>query len=484
MQLKEEFRQSMLRLLGEAQGNALIDALQLPASTSVRINPHKSSLTDPLEGYDKDGAVAWCKTGAYLASRPSFSLNPLLHAGCFYVQDASSMVYDRLATIATDFLTDKGIRISTSSPLKVLDLCAAPGGKTTAMLGSLPDDTVMCSNEYVAQRASILKENILKWGAPDCIVTNSPANRFSTLECFDIVAVDAPCSGEGMMRKEEIAVTQWSEGLIEQCARLQREILDNAIGALKPGGILIYSTCTFNDTENEKNVQYLIERHGLTPIPTGLEGLEGILPALDPATRGLRFMPHSTRGEGLFAAMLTKPGDITSTFTPALPTTSPKKKKGKEKGSDIIPREATDMMARLLLNPGKYRFISHGEYITAMTPEGARLADTLTAAGVKIIQAGTPTAELKGGKYVAHPLLPLGTIFRQGSMPGTELTTDDALRFLRRDAITLPADTPKGLVTVTYHGVPLGMVKNIGTRANNLWPAPWKLRSAVLDPLS
>ena len=250
----------MISLLLGADAPAFLEAMQQTPSVSIKLNRRKT--TDvAATGYDGTEAVRWCRSGYYLPQRPLFTYNPLLHAGVFYVQDASSMIYETIAERIVPMALDTG------SPLRVLDLCAAPGGKTTSLINALPDGSMVVANEFIGNRASILKENLLKWGYPDIMITNSPTSRFTDMgEIFDIVAVDAPCSGEGMMRKDETAVTQWNEGLQRQCASLQREILTDAFKALKPGGFLIYSTCTFNRLENEENVNFLVEDLGMVTV--------------------------------------------------------------------------------------------------------------------------------------------------------------------------------------------------------------------------
>lgn len=209
------------------------------------------------------------------------------------------MIHETLVKGIVDSLPD--------SPI-VLDLCAAPGGKTTSAINALPDSALVLANEVMPKRAAILRENLLKWGFPGVAVSNNQTKAFADRELFDLVIVDAPCSGEGMMRKEPEAAAQWSRGLVAQCAALQREILTDAVNALRPGGFLIYSTCTFNVHENEENLRFAAETFGLEPILTGLAWRGRIAPEATGSLPALRFMPHLTRGEGLFAAMLRKPG--------------------------------------------------------------------------------------------------------------------------------------------------------------------------------
>ncbi len=413
--LPEGFIGNMNSILGESATD-LFEALEKKPEVSIKLNSRKLADADST-GYQGLSSVPWCDNGYYLPERPVFTLNPLMHAGAFYVQDASSMIYETIARKILPMATDTGF------PLRVLDLCAAPGGKTTSLINALPDGTLVVANEIMPKRAAVLRENLIKWGYPDFIVTNAPTAAFTRFaESFDIVAVDAPCSGEGMMRKEEEAALQWSPGLIESCASLQREILHNAFKVLKPGGFLIYSTCTFNRQENEDNVAMLVEKLGMQPLDLGLAGEFGIGEAIGSPYPALRFMPHITRGEGLFVAVLRKEGD----FPPA----SRKK-------------------------------------ITA---------DALSKY-IKIIADGIPETITKGRDIIPAPEYVFSVNADLSSFESFEADEETAIRFLRHEALQLPSGFGKGIVTVRYRGIPLGFVKNLGNRANNLYPQEWRIRN-------
>lgn len=395
---------------------AFAEAMLLPPAISLKINRRK--LSDVAEaGYGDLEPVAWCRSGFYLDERPNFTLNPLLHAGAFYVQDASSMVYEEIVRnlVAQGSLPQRAA---------VLDLCAAPGGKSTSIINALPDGAFLLANEFVPQRATILKENLLKWGYPDIMVTNSPTSRIAALgESFHLVAVDAPCSGEGMMRKDPKAVEQWSPSLVRQCAALQRDILADAVNALLPGGFLIYSTCTFNRSEDEDQLLWLRDEMGLEVLESLPANEFGILGSVVPDVRALRFMPHATRGEGLFVALLRKPGELPSDRDPKLP---------------------------------------------------ARIK-----AKAKVILDGIPQTIAKGKVEIPASESVLATDFDKASYPMAEVDRETALRYLRHEAITLACNMPRGYVVISYEGHPLGLVKNIGNRANNLYPAAWRIRQQV-----
>lgn len=457
--LPEEFKAQIRSEIGDKDSEILFSALCGQPETSLRLNVRKPLKSLPYTGGKN---VEWCESGYYLAERPNFTLNPLLHAGAFYVQDASSMVYE---TIVKSLFQDSAVR--------VCDLCAAPGGKTTAILNALPDGSVMLANEFTSSRANILAENLCKYGYPETVVTNCDTSRLSKMKgYFDLVAVDAPCSGEGMMRKDETARKQWSEGLVKQCAALQKEILENAVEMISPGGYLIYSTCTFNTTEDEVNAKWLAETFGLESINTGFAGKYGIQGEVKGNIPCLRFMPGFTRGEGLFLTVFRKPNDTTESIRRT-------KDKKKNKGKDKIDQRITTLAQTWI--DGNFEIINHDGHLLALTPATAELLDSIPK-GIRIISAGVEIGELKG-----KDLIPAHSLAMSKAMghpfPEVELSKEDALRYLAREAILLPEDTPKGYVTATFDGYPLGFLKNIGNRSNNLYPQEYRIRN-LISPLT
>lgn len=456
--LPKGFKTLMKQEIGENRAEILFSALCGEPETSLRINTRKTPSSLPYPNMSK---VEWCESGLRLPERPSFTYNPLLHAGVFYVQDASSMVYETIVK-----------SLSAGTPMAVCDLCAAPGGKTTAILNALPDGSVMLANEFSPSRAGILKENLCKYGYPDVIVTNTDTSRLASLrDRFNLVAVDAPCSGEGMMRKDETARNQWSEGLIKQCSSLQREILENAIEMIAPGGFLIYSTCTFNTAEDEDNAAWISKTFNLLPIDTGLAGKYGIQPQINGDIPCLRFMPGFTQGEGLFITVFKKIGENSSGMHH-----SKSRKKGKKESKDKIdPRLLSTAKSWVT---GEYEIISHDGHLLALSPATAALLDSIPK-GVRIMTAGIEVGEIKGKDLIpAHSLAM--SIALAHPFPEIELTLEDALRFLSREAIILPSDAPKGYLTVMYQGYPLGFIKNLGNRSNNLYPSEYRIRTKII----
>ncbi len=471
---------------GFAPFRDLAEALENTApSVAVRLNPRKPGAAVPAGSRP----VAWHPAAYHLADRPEFTLDPAMHQGAYYVQDASSMF---VAEIVRQLLPDL------PRHPRVLDLCAAPGGKSTAIADCLADGSLLVSNEYDFRRAEILKENIIKWGYAWSVVCRGDTSRFRKLpDFFDLVVVDAPCSGEGMMRKDAKAREQWSPALVRQCAALQSEILDNAAATLRPGGFLVYSTCTFNTRENELQTARLVAE-GFEPVAIRLPEGSPIVSALPsvgsdnenlftiPAGSGatmpsLRFLPGLVEGEGYTVAVLRKPAGA------ATPCRPPKKSKGAKTkvgaGAAKLPEKELLKCVDAALDP-RFETLKSGEI--AAIP-GAIHADYLDlAAHLDIAHAGIAVAEPKGRDLVPTQSLAMAatTAANRGGgfpYPAVEVDTATALDYLRRQAITLAADAPRGYALLLHRPspeaapLPLGFVKNLGNRANNLYPAPWRI---------
>ena len=412
MQLPEDFIRETKQLMGAERFSRYMEAFDEEAPVSIRLNPQ--TLGDGSSLFDNNSAsmsqtkknrpqmfeqVPWCKEGYYLEGRPQFTFDPLFHAGCYYVQEAASMFIVHV------------LRQYVHETVEGLDMCAAPGGKSTAMLSVLPEGSTLVSNEPIPTRAQILLENITKWGAKNCIVTNNYPRDFKKAKAkFDLILCDVPCSGEGMFRKDPATIGEWSLQNVEKCWRLQREIVADAWECLNPGGILIYSTCTFNIKENEENVRWIIDTYEAEPIDIPTEPSWGITGSLleDFDAPVYRFIPGITRSEGLFVCVLRKSGEW-------------KVESGK----------------RILKN-----------------------------------KLSSPLKELSAAEQFSFLFPP--------SSFHIDLSYAEALKYLRGEALVLPPDTPRGLITVTYNGLSLGPVKNIGNRANNLYPKPWRIKTTHL----
>ena len=284
MNLPEAFIEQLQGLLPD-EWEALTEAITTTEpSVAVRVNGMRG--VGVPEGVRR---VPWCEQGFYLANRPSFTFDPDWHAGRYYVQDASSMFIAHV------------IKHMVQEPVRYLDLCAAPGGKSTAAIQALPPQSLVVANEIVPPRARVLADNVIRWGHPRCVVTsNAPAQIGKLTRFFDVIAADVPCSGEGMMRKDDESVSQWTPALVEQCAQRQREILTDVWNALRPGGLLIYSTCTYNRQENEEMADFIVNELGATSLEVPVEAEWNIHPAIGSDYHCYRFMPHRVDGEGLF----------------------------------------------------------------------------------------------------------------------------------------------------------------------------------------
>lgn len=453
MELNGEFVRQMERLLPDEAG-LLMDALEAAPEVSVRLNVKKAAGLSVAGGE----RVPWCGEGYYLPSRPPFTFDPLLHAGVYYVQDASSMFIGRVLR-----------RLTGETPVAYLDLCAAPGGKTTAAIDALPEGSLVVCNEIDRTRAQILRENIVKWGSPNCVVANDGAAAFGKLKgFFDIVAADMPCSGEGMFRKDEEAVRQWSPGLVADCAARQAEIASAVWDALRPGGLFVYSTCTFNREENEKMADYVADRLGAEPVEVATDPAWRIRPGIGTAKPCYRFMPHSTRGEGLFVAVLRKSGDAPSRGT--------EKRAGKNVKKLSVPSSCRDF----LLSADRFELSADGDGEVTALPLAHLAKIRQIEQFAKVIHRGVHLATVKGKNVVPAHALALSSELRADAFPSADVDYRQAVAFLRGEAVSLPHGAPLGHTLVRYRGYPLGFVKNLGSRSNNCYPKEWRIRSAFV----
>ncbi|MEG2066982.1 MAG: rRNA cytosine-C5-methyltransferase [Tannerellaceae bacterium] len=428
-------------------------ALQEDAPVSIRINRAKGTAEPVAE------RVKWCDTGYYLPERLSFTFDPLLHAGAYYVQEASSM-----------FL-EQAVRTYVKEAVCCLDLCAAPGGKSTHLLSLLPEGSLLVSNEVIRSRSNILAENITKWGMPGSIVTNNDPEEIGALRhLFDVIVTDVPCSGEGMFRKDTDSTGEWSVANVNLCAGRQRRILHDVWGALKPGGLLVYSTCTYNTEEDEENIHYIIEELGAEALPIPLQPEWQVSGALKHTHPVCRFFPHRTKGEGFFLAVLRKvDGD--------LEVLKSKQKSKKEKSQ--TPLSVPTVAHTWLREPKQFNIEMRGESVQAF-PTAWLEAYRLIAEQLRIVSAGIRLGEMKGKDLLPAHALALSTVMNRKVFSSVELSWAEAIQYLKKEALLLSEETKKGYVLVCYRGYPLGFVKHLGNRANNLYPAEWRIRSGYL----
>ena len=367
------------------------------ASVSIRLNPFK--------GLDGPGGtpVPWSPYGRILESRPQFILDPLMHAGCYYVQDSSAMFVGHVFRRELQ-------RLGVKTGLRVLDLCAAPGGKTTDLAASLReacgDGFTLVSNEVMKARASVLCDNVAVWGDPAVTVTSvDPAVIGRTLPgFFDVIVADVPCSGEGMFRKDPRAREEWSPAVVELCAARQKRILADVWPALREGGILIYSTCTYEDAENDANLRWAASELGGELLPP-------------------------EEGFGSSGVRTTDCGNLL-------------------RGGEV---------------PGE------GQWVGALRKTAAAASSRAGIEALRPLRSGIPAPVQKGRDLIPNPDEALGIFFDKSSYPCVEVDLKTALHFLHRDSLSLP-DAPRGYNVIMYQGHPLGFVKNLGNRCNNLHP--------------
>ena len=355
-----------------------------------------------------------------------------------------------------------------------MDLCAAPGGKSTLLRAALPDDCVLYSNEPDRRRANILMENIQKQGHPNVIVTNNYAIDYQRTGLnFDLIVCDVPCSGEGMFRKDYGAIDEWSLQNVMKCAALQRSIIEDIWPCLNEGGVMVYSTCTFNLHEDEENVKWICETLGAELIPIEIKDEWNITGSL---LKGwdkpvYRFIPGTTKGEGLFMAVLKKKEER------PLPPPSPverepeSERKSTFKGKTEGINESARGRIGSLPTEGSSMLIT-SEYVQSGGRGRSRRSSLL-----RVLSDGHPVGTQKGRNIIPAHAEALLINLPKDKYPFAELSKEDALKYLHHEAIVLDADVPKGFVVVTYQGHPLGFVKNIGNRANNLYPQEWKIRN-------
>ena len=418
-------------------------ALNDAPSLSVRAN-------DKMTYTPSDERVIWCESGFYLRERPLFTADPFFHAGIYYVQEASSMF---LVEIVKQFFLDAE---------RVLDLCAAPGGKSTLLAQTLPEKSLLVSNEIIRQRANILAENMIKWGNPNVVITNNKPSDFAVLSgFFDAMVVDAPCSGEGMFRKDAQAIAEWSEQNVEMCAKRQREILTDVWSALKTNGILVYSTCTYNCEENEKNVRWICEELDAEFLKINLKGNNQIT-AND---YGYRFYPHKTRGEGFFIAVLRKKQE-TSNFKIS------KKELGKK--TTILYKENLPFR---LKNQVEFIILQENEKVKAY-PANKKDDFALLNNNLKVVHSGICLGEIKGRDFIPDISVALSKSLDLSLADKVEINYETAISYLKRENIFLENEK-KGYLLVTYKNQPLGWVKNLGNRCNNLYPQEWRIRMNI-----
>jgi 16S rRNA C967 or C1407 C5-methylase (RsmB/RsmF family)/NOL1/NOP2/fmu family ribosome biogenesis protein len=445
--LPEEFAAQLKLQLG-AQYNDFLQSLQQQPPVSIRINPKKYK-----------GAVSnlvlWTNSGMYLEERPVFTLDPLFHAGTYYVQEASSMFLEQavLQSIQTDI------------PIKALDLCAAPGGKSTHLVSLLHPGSLLVSNEVIKSRANILSENIQKWGYPNCVVTNNDPHDFQRMPgYFDLIVVDAPCSGEGLFRKDHHAIQEWSPQAVEICASRQKRILEDVWPALKEDGVLIYSTCTYNQSENEENLTWLQQTHDVEFVQLNIDPSWNIEPVSSKGILGYHFYPHRTRGEGFFLSVIRKK------------ESSQRYPKTKSKLTPVS-KKVNESIGSWINQPNEYLLFQHHELIYSFPEQYITDLDLLFHY-LRVIYAGTNIATVKHDKFIPEHSLAVSTLLNVTEHHTVSIDHSTALQYLKREAIMLD-DMQKGYALLLVGSVPIGWANVLQNRVNNMYPHEWRIRMAI-----
>ena len=426
--------------------------------TSIRINPAKLPALMQGEGNEifptAPTRVPWSSCGYYLPQRPSFTLDPLLHAGAYYVQEASSMFLEQAfkQTVVSD------------QPLKVLDLCAAPGGKSTLIQSLLSDESFLLCNEVIKSRANILCENLTKWGAANVVVSNNDPKDFAVLESyFDVIILDAPCSGSGLFRRDPNAIAEWSMENVELCSQRQQRIIADVLPALKQGGKLIYSTCSYSKAENEEVLDWMIEELGFESLPLQIDLSWGIIHSVSEkhAANGYRFYPDKAKGEGLFIAVLVK----------------------KEGSSPIRPSKKN-----ILTKPSKNEmaivqpWIEEGKNLSFMKWKDNVLAfPVVMEKEISLLQQHLYLRQVgvNLGQITTRELIPEHALATSGlqhrNLNNISLNKEQALQYLRKADVMIEDHHKKGWTLVQYRGLGLGWIKILQNRINNYYPKEWRI---------
>ena len=422
--------------------------------TSVRLNPGKVGSGVAPGGVLPAGAtrVPWSSQGYYLPERPSFTFDPLFHAGAYYVQEASSMFLEQALRQTVDL----------AQPLRVLDLCAAPGGKSTLIQSLLSADSLLVSNEVIRNRVHILQENMVKWGAAGTFITSNDPQDFRRLSnYFDVIVVDAPCSGSGLFRREPEAIAEWSLDNVRLCQQRQQRILSDVWPALCQGGMLIYSTCSYSREEDEDILDWLttdLHAEGCRlDVPAQWNIIET---AGAGGAYGYRFYPDKLDGEGFFIACLRK-GDGEE-YKP------PRKKNAPER----LTRQEEQRMKDWVRPESGLFFFRHQEQVNAL-PERLAAELPLLQSGCYLKRAGVPMGVLSAREFIPEHDLAVSTLVSP-LLPVINFSREQALLYLRKEEVH-PGEAPLGWTLVAFEGLNLGWIKVLPRRSNNYYPKEWRI---------
>jgi NOL1/NOP2/sun family putative RNA methylase len=458
LKLPEKFIDKVRSLLPD-EADLFFEAITNNPVTTIRLNPFKKT-----DAFYSELDVPWTSNAKYFNKRPSFVADPLFHAGVYYVQEASSMFLSHIINQISSTHNKQSI---------VLDLCAAPGGKSTLLLDHLNDDSLLVANEIIKSRVNVLEENCIKWGRSNVLVTNNDPKDFTSLtNFFDIIVVDAPCSGEGMFRKDKNAINEWSEENVQLCSNRQQRILSDVIPALKPGGFIVYSTCTFNTCENEDNVIWMEKEFGLKSIEIPFNKSWGIETASQSECEniyGYRFYPHKVMSEGFFISCLQKPKEETFNYL-KIPETKVEKVNAKD--LDILREWVKDIDLFQIINA------SNTMYALPQTLSNKIL---FLRSKLNVRLSGLKLGQIINNKLIPDHQLAL-SIHINDIIPSLQVEKTNALKFLRKDTFEVPS-VPQNTYLVKYQNTALGWVKVMPNRMNNYLPVNWRILKDLKDLL-
>ena len=450
--LPQQFVVNMRHQLGDSSAEALFEALESSSPISVRLNPYK------WHGGEYGTAVPWCEWGRYLDTRPQFTTEIPFVAGAYYVQEAGSQFIAHI-------LKTEGIEGG-----KIIDMCAAPGGKTTLYSAIVGDRGLVLANEYVRNRANVLADNVRKWGLGNVVVANNDPQHIAAFEQWaDVVAVDAPCSGEGMFRKDEVARSEWTAQSVDMCAARQMDILRQAWKSLKAGGLLIYSTCTFNTTEDEGILEQMTSEWGEEIEPSteiAVSDNWGVECIKVGDFQGFRFFPHRVKSEGFFVAVARKRADVGGRSVVPKP---------RKKIMTDAPREAIKELSRWVVNPDTLRFAVVAESYYAYPLEYFETIRSL-ANNLTVIYSGVEMGQIFKGKLKPEWSLSQSVWYNRDVVPSVELGREEALDYLRKKDVSAGVFV-EGINLVSSDGYALGFVKRVGNRVNNGYPNSLKINN-------
>lgn len=446
-----KFTEKITTSWGEEAAGHLVSALQTPSPVSIRLHPRKAGNT-----FDTFENIPWCPLGKYLPERPVFTLDPLFHAGAYYVQEPASMFIWQVLQMLT----------GSEKEIKVLDLCGAPGGKSSLIASYLDGRGLLVANEVIKSRAYVLKANLEKSGYSNCIVTNNDPKDYAEMTgFFDIILIDAPCSGEGMFRKDPLAAGEWSEENVSLCSARQKRILADVYPCLKEGGNIIYSTCTFNDDENIHNAVWACDNLDMESMPVPSASDFGLMTVRKNDVYGYQFSPHLHRSEGLFISVMKKKQG-----------TTPRNLSFSKKNQPVPPDIRKALSGYIDIPSNKTVFSDPNEEIhlfPTLFYEGLLMLSQYT----RVIMAGVNLGKMVRCELLPNHALALAidiTIHFQRA----ELTREESLLFLKKELTEIPGIN-KGWTLVTYKNLGLGWVKNIGSRINNYLPNEARIRMDI-----